>query len=472
MLIRRFYNDQLAQASYLIGCAESGEGLIVDPNRDLDQYLRAAKEEGLRISHVTETHIHADFLSGARELAARAGAKLLLSGEGGPDWLYGFAEADGAELLRDGDRFMVGHVRIDVLHTPGHTPEHLTFIVTDTATADQPMGACTGDFIFVGDVGRPDLLERAAGVAGTMEAGARQLYASLQRMKQYPDWLQIWPGHGAGSACGKALGAVPQSTLGYERLFNWGLAAADEESFVAGVLSGQPAPPPYFANMKRLNRAGPPARRSGPVPLLEAAADIADVARRGALVIDLRAANAFAAGHLPATISIPLNRSFVSWAGWLVPYDRDIYLIADGRQLAEAVNDLALIGLDRIAAALPAAELDRYLAAGGKLVSTPQMDVAELAAQLTNGKPTIVDVRAASEWSAGHLPGVVNIPLGELAARLGELPREAPIVVQCQGGGRSAIGASILAANGFSNVANLTGGFRAWAAAGNPVEKP
>ncbi|HET8648638.1 MAG TPA: rhodanese-like domain-containing protein [Gemmatimonadales bacterium] len=472
MLIRRFYNDKLAQASYLIGCSETHEGLIVDPNRDIEQYLRAASAEGLRISHVTETHIHADFLSGARELANRAGAELLLSGEGGPDWLYAFAESDGARLLRDGDSFMVGHVRIDVLHTPGHTPEHLTFIVTDTATADLPMGACTGDFIFVGDVGRPDLLERAAGVAGTMEAGARQLYRSLQRMKDFPDWLQLWPGHGAGSACGKALGAVPQTTLGYERLFNWGLASPDEESFVAAVLSGQPDPPTYFATMKRLNREGPEPRRSGPVPLLESTGAVGDAAKRGAMVIDVRPAKTFAAGHWPGTINIPLNRSFLTWAGWLVPYDRDIYLIGDNRQIAEAANDLALIGLDRVAGALPAAELDRYIAAGGKLVTTPQLEVAELAAQLNNGKPTIVDVRAVSEWRAGHLPGVINIPLGELTARLDELPRETPIVVQCQGGTRSAIGASILAANGFSNVVNLTGGFRAWTDAGNPVEKP
>jgi hydroxyacylglutathione hydrolase len=238
MLLKRFYDPKLAQASYLVGCAATGEALVVDPNRDVDQYVTAADDEGLRISHVTETHIHADFVSGSRELAARTGAKLYLSDEGGPDWRYAFAAADGAMLLRDSDSFMVGTVRVEALHTPGHTPEHMTFLITDTATTDRPMGAFTGDFIFVGDVGRPDLLERAAKVAGTMEAGARTLYHSIQRFKGLPDWLQLWPGHGAGSACGKALGAVPSTTLGYERISNWALNAESEDAFVREVLAG------------------------------------------------------------------------------------------------------------------------------------------------------------------------------------------------------------------------------------------
>ncbi|HLL45111.1 MAG TPA: MBL fold metallo-hydrolase, partial [Longimicrobiaceae bacterium] len=229
MILRRLYDDKLAQASYLVGCAATGEALVVDPNRDVEQYVEAARGEGLRVMHVTETHIHADFVSGSRELARRSGAQLFLSGEGGEDWRYAFAEEAGATLLRDGDSFRVGNVRVEVLHTPGHTPEHLAFVVTDTAGADRPMGVLSGDFVFVGDVGRPDLLERAARHEGTMEAGARTLFRSLQRFKALlPDWVQLWPGHGAGSACGKALGAVPQSTLGYEKLFNWGLAAADE----------------------------------------------------------------------------------------------------------------------------------------------------------------------------------------------------------------------------------------------------
>jgi hydroxyacylglutathione hydrolase len=226
MFFRQLYNNPLAQASYLIGSAATAEALVVDPNRDLDQYVDVGEREGFRITAVSETHIHADFVSGARELAARMGARLYLSGAGTPDWQYDFADEAGATLVRDGDTFMVGTIRLAVMHTPGHTPEHLAFLVTDTVRADEPMGILTGDFVFVGDVGRPDLLERAAGYSETMEAGARQLYASLQRFKALPDYLQVWPGHGDGSACGKALGAVLQSTVGYETRFNWALHCA------------------------------------------------------------------------------------------------------------------------------------------------------------------------------------------------------------------------------------------------------
>src|SRR3954471_13394673 len=198
MFFRRFYDDQLAQASYLLGCQATGEALVVDPNRHVEPYLRAAAAEGLRITHVTETHIHADFVSGARELARRAGARLLLSDAGGEDWRYRYAAEDGAALLSDGDTFRVGAIDMRALHTPGHTPEHLTFVVTDPAAATEPMGALTGDFVFVGDVGRPDLLERAAHFPGTMESSARQLFGSLRLLATLPDYLQIWPGHGAG----------------------------------------------------------------------------------------------------------------------------------------------------------------------------------------------------------------------------------------------------------------------------------
>src|SRR6476620_5692052 len=260
MFFRRFYDDQLAQASYLIGCQATGESLVVDPNRHLEPYLRGAEAEVFRITHATETHIHADFVSGARELAHRTGARLLLSDEGGEDWRYRYAAEAGAQLLRDGDTFRVGHLAVRVVHTPGHTPEHVIFLVTDGAAATEPMGALTGDFVFVGDVGRPDLLERAARIAGTMETGARQLFQSLQRLGGLPDYLQVWPGHGAGSACGKSLGAVPQTTLGYERRFNWAFGFTSEDEFVRAVLAGQPEPPRYIAEKKRNTRDRPQLR--------------------------------------------------------------------------------------------------------------------------------------------------------------------------------------------------------------------
>src|SRR5262245_16754612 len=243
ILVKRFFDPKLAQVSYLIGASETGQAVVIDANRDVDLYIRTAAEDGVTITHVTETHIHADYVSGSRELAARTGAQLLLSAEGGPDWQYAFAKDANAILLEDGDRFDVGSVRIEAVHTPGHTPEHLMFLVTDTSVLQEPLAAVTGDFLFVGDVGRPDLLERAAKVAGTMETSARALFGSLKRITALPDHLQIWPGHGAGSACGKGLGSLPQSTLGYERRTNWALAPMSENEFVARVLTGQPDPP-------------------------------------------------------------------------------------------------------------------------------------------------------------------------------------------------------------------------------------
>src|SRR5918992_4139923 len=257
MFLHRFYDDKLAQASYLVGCEASGEAIVVDPNRDAEQYVRVAKAHGLRITHVTETHIHADFVSGTRELARRTGATVYLSAEGGEEWQYRYAEEDRARLLKDGAVIDVGSLKVEARHTPGHTPEHLSFLVTDTRGADRPMGVFTGDFVFVGDVGRPDLLERAVRVAGTMDAAARTLFAALQEFKRLPDYLPVWPGHGAGSACGKSLSAMPQSTVGYELRFNWALSVAKEDDFVGLVLAGQPDPPKYFAEMKRVNRDGP-----------------------------------------------------------------------------------------------------------------------------------------------------------------------------------------------------------------------
>jgi hydroxyacylglutathione hydrolase len=379
--------------------------------------------------------------------------------------------------MKHGHTFMVGNVRVQALHTPGHTPEHMTFLVTDTPATDAPMGALTGDFIFVGDVGRPDLLERAAGFEGTMERGARQLFHSLATFRRHPDHLQIWPGHGAGSACGKALGAVPSSTLGYERIANWALRMDDEDAFVREVLAGQPEPPRYFAEMKRMNRDGPrllgALRRPARVPV----ARLPELLASGALVVDTRAAADFGAGHLPGTVNIPLNRSFTTWAGWLVPYDRDFYLIVDHERVHavdEAVRDLALIGLDRVGGylALDPTEIEAWRAAGGRLDTVEQITPDALAQRLPAGEIAVIDVRGRVEWESGRIPGAPNIPLGYLADHLAEVPAEGTIVVQCQSGSRSAIGASLLQARGRRNVVNLAGGIAAWRGAGLPVEVP
>lgn len=473
MILKRFYDDKLAQASYLIGCAATGEALVVDANRDVDQYIRMAEAEGVKITHVSETHIHADYVSGSRELAERTGAKLYLSDEGDANWKYAFAGQYDAVLLKDGDSFDVGNIRIDALHTPGHTPEHLSFLVTDRAAADRPMGVLTGDFVFVGDVGRPDLLERAAGVEGTMEAGARTLFHSLQKFREQPDYLQIWPGHGAGSACGKGLSAVPHSTVGYERMFNWGFSIDEEDAFVAAVLGGQPEPPKYFAEMKRINRDGPPILAGFRRPQRLPESRLSGLLEEGAMIIDTRNAADFAAGHVPGTINIPLDRGFTTWAGWLVPYDRDFHLLLDDgctHCVDEAVKDLAMIGLDRVAGYFGLGAIPAWAADGRPLETVPQITGAELARQMDDGTAAVLDVRGAAEWEAGHLPGVMNLPVGYLTDRLDDIPRDRPVVVHCQGGGRSAIAASVLQAAGFHNVIDYSGGYSDWAGSGNPTE--
>ena len=257
MLIERIYDEDLAQASYFIGCQRTGQALVVDARRDIDGYRDMAAKNGMEITAVTETHIHADYLSGTRELAAATGADIHVSGEGGEDWQYGFEAA----RLHDGDEIRIGNIVVAAVHTPGHTPEHLSFLVTDGAFADAPGYLLTGDFVFSGDLGRPDVLDEAAGGVDTCFLGAKQMFASLkEKFLTLPDHVQVFPGHGAGSACGKALGAIPSTTVGYERLYAWWgpyLAADDEAGFVAELLDGQPDAPFYFGRMKNQNRRGP-----------------------------------------------------------------------------------------------------------------------------------------------------------------------------------------------------------------------
>jgi hydroxyacylglutathione hydrolase len=475
MLLRRFHDPKLAQTSYLVGCHSSREALVVDPSRDVDRYLQAAEGEGLRITHVTETHIHADFVSGARELAHRTGARLYLSDAGGPDWSYQYAADARAMLLRGDSCFKVGAVELRAVHMPGHTPEHLAFIVTDTDTASEPMGAFTGDFLFVGDVGRPDLLERAVRVHGTMETEARHLFRSLQRFRTLPDFLQIWPGHGAGSACGKSLSAVPTSTLGYETRFNWAFGIADEDEFVRAVLAGQPEPPRYFALMKRINRAGPALLGASAPPAALPASTLASVLAQGDTVVDTRRARDFARGAVPGTVNIPANRTFTTWAGSLLPYDQDFYLIVDGGSgLAdELARDLAGIGLERLAGYFAADVVDARRGSPGQLQTIPELTLAEVAGRLRGsgaGLETVLDVRGAGEWEAGHIPGALNIPVSELEQRLDKIPRNRGLIVHCQTGARAAIAASILRARGFDEVRLFPGGFAEWQKAGQPEE--
>ena len=455
MYFQRFFEPKLASASYLVGCQKSGEAIVVDANRDIDQYIDAAAANGLTIAYTTETHIHADFISGSRALAARTGAQLLLPALGD----YAFPN----QPLADGDRILLGNVRLDVVHTPGHTPEHIIFLLTDTVATTRPWGVLSGDFVFVGDVGRPDLLERAVKVQGTAERSARNLFVSLQRFRELPADLQIWPGHGAGSACGKALGAMPSTTLGYELATNWAFQQADEQAFVRAVLSGQPEPPRYFAIMKRVNRAGPDRESTVARPPRMPDAALGPLLDAKAVIVDLRRADAFAAAHVPGTINIPLTRAFPTWAGSVLAYDADVYLIGDDeRATIEATHDLALIGLDRVAGRWTRQVIDRWRQTGGAIGTVAHIDAGGLADALRAGTVAVIDVRDESEWDSGHLAEAIHLPLATLAARLDEIPRGRSIVVHCQAGSRSAIAASLLTASGIPDVRNLTGGIAAW----------
>lgn len=468
MLLRYFYNDKLAHASYLVGCQAVNQAMIVDPGRDIDIYLAAAEANSMTIVGVTETHIHADYVSGARELAERTGATLYLSDEGDANWKYLFADQYPHRLLKDGDRFTVGNIHFDVLHTPGHTPEHLSFLLTDGAKTDQPMGLFTGDFVFVGSVGRPDLLEKAAGMAGTADAGARQMFASLQRFKELPDYLQIWPAHGAGSACGKGLGAVPSSTVGYEKLFNSMLQIEDEEEFVRELLADQPESPKYFAVMKRVNKVGPAVLHGIPRPELLPASRLPDLLAKQCPVVDTRPAASFAEGHLPGSINIPAP-SLAAWAGWLMDYERPFYLVIEPGQSKQAVVDLAYIGLDKVAGLFEPGAIRSLQEQGVQLASYELAVPEDINQAIAQGDVVLVDVRNDTEWAEGYIPQARHIMLGYLPERAGEVVNGKPIVVQCRTGARSAIAASVLKAAGAPRVINMTGGLMRWEAAGLPV---
>lgn len=466
MFFRQIYEPGLAHASYMVGCQKTKECLVIDAKRDIDTYLEIARQEGLKVTHLTETHIHADFLSGTRELAAATGAPMFLSDEGGSEWQYDFAH----QGLKDGDTLMVGNIKVQVMHTPGHTPEHISFLVTDTpAIADQPIMIFTGDFVFVGDVGRPDLLEKAAGYRGTMEVGARQMWQSLKKFKALPDHIQVHPAHGAGSACGKALGAVPSSTIGYEKLVNWALRHNDEEAFIAELLSGQPEPPTYFAMMKKLNKIDRALLPEVPKQKKLSVDEFETLRRQNELIIDARSKVAFANGHVPGSINIQNNKAFSTWAGWMISYDKPFVIIAAEDQLDEITRKLMRIGLDNVAGY--ATDVSDWQASGHELKQIHQMHLDELKNKYNDPTYHVLDVRGYSEHETGHIPGAMNIHVGYLRNHLEEIPRDKPVVVACQGGDRSSIATSYLMREGFTNVMNFPPGFAGWQTSGAPVEK-
>ncbi|MBX3095342.1 MAG: MBL fold metallo-hydrolase, partial [Fimbriimonadaceae bacterium] len=434
MILKSFWNEPLSQWSYLVGCPASGESIVIDPDRDIDRYLAVAQSEGVRITKVTETHIHADYLSGARELAYVAEAELLLSGEGGPDWTYAYDNPFGTRILKDGDVITVGGGRLVVMHTPGHTPEHISFVLEERAGT--PLGAFTGDFVFVGDVGRPDLLENAAGIAGTAEPGARNLYRSITKFAGLPDRLIVWPAHGAGSSCGKALGGIPVSTLGYEKATSWAWSFASEDEFVGSVLDGQPEAPTYFAKMKHLNKVGPGMVRNLPkMHRLWGADALTEAEADQTLVLDVRPSADYLKSHRKGSLHIPLYGGFVNYAGWLIGYDQDIVLVAANQSDAEeAQRRLRLIGIDRVVGWVGADAIAGKTAAGSEILASELGD-----------DDYRVDIRGRNERVGGrNVPKAAEIPLGVLPRSMDSLPVEETIYVVCESGVRAPIACSVL----------------------------
>ncbi len=466
MFFKRIYEPGLAQVSYIIGCQTSGEAMVIDPRRDIDVYLKTAHEEKLTISHIVETHIHADFLSGSRELAIAANAGVYLSAEGGLDWRYQFAHNG----MREGDTLHMGNLKIEVLHTPGHTPEHISLLVTDQAASEEPVMIFTGDFVFVGDVGRPDLLEEAAGMTGTKEQSAHDVFHSLKKFRSLPDHIQVWPAHGAGSACGKALGAIPVTTVGYEKFANWALQIEDESAFVHQLLAGQPEAPTYFKNMKIMNKAGAALLGQIPQPARLTLQPFLAFKARGVQIIDARDREAFAKGHIPGSINIQDNSAFSTWAGWMIDYQQSILLIAEDRRIEELTKALLRIGLDNIIGYLPDPGL--WKTAGNRLESSGLIESKQLQNQLQTSEIQLIDVRNRSEFNEGHIPGAEHLQAGQLKKQLSRVSGEKPVVLYCASGDRSSIALSLLQAKGYDNVQNLSGGIDAWQSEGLPVEQP
>lgn len=463
MFFERIYEEGLAQASYFVGCQATKEAIVIDPKRDIDTYLQLAERKKYRITHVTETHIHADFLSGSRELAKASGAEILLSDVGGKDWQYQFPH----KSLRHGDIFMIGNIRFEVIHTPGHTPEHISFLLTDTPASNKPSMIFTGDFVFVGDVGRPDLLEEAAGIAGTKIIGAKQMFTSVKRFKKLADYIQIWPGHGSGSACGKSLGAIPGSTIGYEKIYNWAMLINDEQEFIDTLLDGQPEAPKYFAMMKKLNKTERPLMENLPQPPTIGIDQLEKALLNNYPVIDTRDKMLFAYGHIPGTINIQNNNDFSNWAGWLLNYKDPFIMIAERSQMEEVTRKLIRIGLDNIAGYF--CNIDGWIE-NHSMQPLKHIEACDLKKHIQTGQVDIIDVRGINEFKEGHIKHARNIHLGSLKERINELDKNREIVMHCAGGDRSSTACSILQKAGFEKVTNLSGGFNAWAESGLEYE--
>lgn len=439
MFFKQFYDNKLSQASYLVGCQRTGEAIIIDPVRDLSKYIEVADTENLTITQATETHIHADFASGIRDAAEQLNANIYVSGESDDQLSYKNMPKQ-TQFVKHQDIIYVGNIKLEVLHTPGHTPESISFLLTDEGGGSNiPMGLFSGDFIFVGDIGRPDLLEKSVQMEGSTEISAKQMYQSIESVKHLSDYIQIWPGHGAGSPCGKALGAVPMTTLGYEKINNWAFNVNDETKFVETLISNQPAPPHHFAQMKKINQFGMSLYQPYNIyPSLE----------NKRIAFDLRSKEAFHGGHIKGTINIPYDKNFINQIGWYLDFEKSIDLIGDKFTVEQAAYTLQLIGFNNVA---------------GYRLPKPEIKTQSIhSADITEEEVHVLDVRNEEEWNNGHLEQAVNIPHGKLLNEKIPFNKEDKIYVHCQSGVRSSIAVGILESKGFENVVNISEGYQSF----------
>ncbi|NNE91745.1 MAG: MBL fold metallo-hydrolase [Verrucomicrobiales bacterium] len=474
MLLQQIYDDSLSQYAYLIGCPKSGEAVLVDPERDIDRYLKLASDNDLAITAVAETHIHADYLSGVREfLDHDSKVEAYLSGvTNDDDWRYNWAEDhDRVTLLKDGDRFAIGNVTLVARHTPGHTPEHLMFLVYDLGVTDckaEPFCALTGDFVFVGSLGRPDLLDTAAGEKGTSKDAAKDLYSSLDAFGEIPEFTLVLPAHGAGSSCGKALGSIPFTSAGYENRFNDLIVTASEkgqDSFVEEILDGQSEPPMYFARMKEQNRDGIPPLgdliRPPKLDSSEAQSLAENSGPDGPMVLDTRSDRRdFMDTHLKHSLHAPLGSKFSEAAGSYVKPENEIYLVVSSENDVEkAVRQLVRIGLDDVKGYF----LWPELAADSNLKSSIGSIKTKETSEIDPGKDHVLDVRSKDEYEEDHIPDAVNVPHTRLRADSGDLPQQNgnAWTVHCGSGVRAALASSYLGRLGY-DVIYADGDYENW----------
>lgn len=449
-MFSRFFDEGLAHASFLVACDRTREAAVVDPRRDIDVYVAAARAHRLTLTCAIDTHVHADFVSGSREFAG-IGVRAVA----GPSSSLRFPHQE----VSDGETLALGDVELRFLHTPGHTPEHICVLVREPGAPERVL---TGDTLFVGAVGRPDLLgaEQARGLASDLY---RSLYHVLLAL---PDATEVHPGHGAGSLCGAGIGTEPQSTIGRERLGNPMLRHTSEAAFVGAVLADLPETPAYFARMKRVNQHGPPLlgldTAPSPPPRLEAGA-AAEAIRDGALVLDLRTREDFGAGHARGALHIAFGSRIGYWAGWVIEPDARIIVVAgDDAKGLEVRRQLLRVGLDQMIGRVDE-DVDAWRAVGIPIATVGQMTVQELQERLDRREHlAVVDVRTPGEYSSGHIGGALHIPVGDIPLRADELPDSTPIAVICEGGFRSSLAASLLARAGARHVLNVTGGMAAY----------